>query len=148
MSGPPPASSWAPPPEFYLDENAVTRSVRRRLEELGYRVHTPAELYGSREAALGAEDIDWLPRAGRERWTIIARDAKVRERPAEIAAYRRARVHVFLLPGEALTVDLLRLVETNLAAICAIAAARTPVTWRLTRTGPEEYRIPGRRPGH
>lgn len=43
-SGPPPASSLATPPEFYLDENAVKRAVRRRLEELGYTVHTPAQL--------------------------------------------------------------------------------------------------------
>lgn len=38
-SEPPPASSWAAPPEFYLDENSVTRMVRRLLTSLGYRVH-------------------------------------------------------------------------------------------------------------
>jgi hypothetical protein len=52
-SEPPHASSWATPPEFYLDENTVTRSVRRLLNELGYVVHTPAELFGSRERSLG-----------------------------------------------------------------------------------------------
>jgi PIN like domain len=135
-SGPPPASSWATPPEFYLDENAVTRSVRRRLAELGYQVHTPAELYSSREAAL---DADWLPAVGSNRWTIIGRDAKTRERPAELAAYQRARVHVFLLPGEALAAELLRLVEVNLTAICTIVATSPPGTWRLTRTGPDPY---------
>lgn len=135
----------ATPPEFYLDENAVTRSVRRRLEELGYTVHTPAELYGSREAALGAEDTDWLPRVGRHRWTVLGRDAKIYERPAELEAYRRARVHVFLLPGQALVVELVHLVEVNLAAISAIAPSRTPGTWRLTNTGPQPYPIPGRR---
>jgi hypothetical protein len=30
-SEPPHVSSWATPPEFYLDENTVTRSVRRLL---------------------------------------------------------------------------------------------------------------------
>jgi hypothetical protein len=34
-SGPPPASSWAAPPEFYTDENTGTRAVRRRLTDLG-----------------------------------------------------------------------------------------------------------------
>jgi PIN like domain len=144
-SGPPPASSLATPPEFYLDENAVTRSVRRRLEELGYTAHTPAELYGSREAALGAEDTDWLPRVGRHRWTVPGRDAKIYERPAELEAYRRARVHVFLLPGQALVVELVHLVEVSLAAICAIAPSRTPGTWRLTNAGPQPHPIPGRR---
>ena len=53
-SGPPPASSWAAPPEFYLDENAVTRTVRRLLVELGYGCHTPPEIFGSRAESLGA----------------------------------------------------------------------------------------------
>src|ERR1035441_3939381 len=93
-SGPPPASSWATPPEFYLDENVATRSVRRRLEEPGYTVHTPARLYGSREAAQGARDTDWLARAGRHRWAVIGRDAKIYERPAELDAHLRARAQV------------------------------------------------------
>jgi hypothetical protein len=54
----------AAPPEFYADENTVTRSVRNLLTRLGYILHTPAELYGSREAALGARDEDWLAKVG------------------------------------------------------------------------------------
>jgi hypothetical protein len=73
--------------------------VRRRLEELGYTVHTPAQLYGSREAALGAEDTDWLPRVGRHRWTVIGRDAKIYERPAELEVYMRVRVQVSCFPA-------------------------------------------------
>jgi hypothetical protein len=138
----------ATPPEFYLDENVVTRSVRRRFEELGYTVHTPAQLYGSREAALGAEDTDWLPRVGRHRWTVIGRDAKIYERPAELEAYKRARLHVFLLPGQARAAELVHLVEINLAAICAIASDRTPGTWRLTNTGLQLYEFPKRRRSH
>lgn len=119
--------------------------MRRRLEELGYTVHTPARLYGSHEAAQGAQDTDWLLRVGRHRWTVIGRDAKIYERPAELDAYLRARVQVFLLPGEARVAQLIHLVEVNLAEICAITAARTPGTWRLTLTGPESYQIPSRR---
>jgi hypothetical protein len=145
MSGPPPASSWATPPEFYLDENTATRSVRRRLEELGYSVHTPARLYGSHEAAQGAEDTDWLPKVGRNGWAIIGRDAKIYERPAELDAYMQARVQVFLLPGQARVAELVHLVEINLTGICAITAGRAPGTWRLTKTGPELYQIPQRR---
>ncbi len=117
--------------------------MRRRLDELGYVVHTPAQLYGSREAALGAEDTDWLPRVGRNRWTVIGRDAKIYERPAELEAYKRARVHVFLLPGQALVAELVHLVEVNLAGICALAPSRSPGTWRLTLTGLVLYQIPG-----
>src|SRR5579863_9054885 len=119
-SGPPRASSWATPPQFYADENSVTRSVCRLLRGLGYVMHTPAELYGSREAASGAVDEDWLARGAPRRWIILGRDRKIYERPHELEAYRHARVQVFLLPGEARAVELARLVEVNLAEICAI----------------------------
>jgi hypothetical protein len=102
-------------------------------------------LYGSREAALGAPDTDWLPKVGHRGWTIIGRDAKIYERPSELDAYLRARVQVFLLPGEARVEQMIALIDACLAGICAIAAGRNPGTWRLTRTGPEPYAIPGAR---
>src|ERR671931_2568906 len=115
-SGPPHASSWAGgPPEFYLDENSVTRSVRRRLSELGYTVHTPWELYGSREEALGANDQDWLPKVGKNGWAVIGTDLKIFERPEEPAAYRATKVHVFLLPGQSKRARRVALVEVCLA---------------------------------
>ena len=134
-SGPPPASSLAAPPEFYADENTVTRSVRNLLNGLGYVLHSPAELYGSREAALGARDEDWLARVGRHQWTVLGRDLKIYERPSELAAYRASKLQVFLLPGQARAAELVELVETNLAQICAISSSRQPGTWRLTVDG-------------
>ena len=131
----------ATPPEFYADENTVTRSVRNLLTGLGYVLHTPAELYGSREAALGARDEDWLAKVGRRRWTVLGRDLKIYERPSELAAYRASRLQVFLLPGEARAAELVELVEVNLAQICAIASTRQPGTWRLTRKGPQPLEI-------
>jgi hypothetical protein len=89
----------AAPPEFYADENTVTRSVRSLLTGLGYILHSPAELYGSREAALGARDEDWLAQVGLRQWTVLGRDLKIYERPSELAAYRASRLQVFLLPG-------------------------------------------------
>lgn len=145
-SGPPPASSWAAPPEFYTDENITTRAVRRYLTRLGYVVHTPAELYGTRDAASGARDEDWLSRVGPRGWTVIGRDAKIYERPAELDAYRRARIHIFLLPGQALVAELVHLIEVNLADICTLASSSQPGTWRLTIKGPEPYDVPATRP--
>jgi PIN like domain len=107
-------------------------------------VHTPAELYGSRDAALGADDDDWLPRVGRRGWTILGRDLKIYERPHELKAYRDAHVKVFLLPGEALSAELARLVEVNLAQMCAISAGRQAGSWRLTSDGPVPYDTRGR----
>lgn len=139
MSAPPSASDWASPPEFYLDENVVSKSVRRRLRVLGYAVHTPQELYGSRAVSSGTRDEDWLARVSPHGWTVIGRDAKIMERPNELAAYRAARLHMFLLPGQATTVRLVHLVEVNLSDMCMYASGRTPNVWRLTDTGPELY---------
>jgi enoyl-CoA hydratase/carnithine racemase len=50
----------ATPPEFYADENVVTRSVCRRLKQLGYVVHTPSELsakFGSVEVTVGLHPL-------------------------------------------------------------------------------------------
>jgi hypothetical protein len=96
----------------------VTRSVRRLLVRLGYAVHTPAELFGDREASLGVPDEEWLRRVGQRRWAVIGRDLKIYERPSELEAYRQARIQVFLLPGQALAADLLHLVEVNLSSMC------------------------------
>ena len=136
----------AAPPEFYADENTVTRSVRDLLTGLGYVLHSPAELYGSRDAALGARDEDWLARVGRHRWTVLGRDLKIYERPSELAAYRASRLQVFLLPGQARAAELVELVAVNLAQICAIASTRQPGTWRLTSRGPQPFEIAERRP--
>jgi PIN like domain len=131
----------AAPPEFYADENTVTRSVRNLLTGLGYILHTPAELYGSRDAALGARDEDWLAKVGHHRWTVLGRDLKIYERPSELAAYQASRLQVFLLPGQARASELVELVEVNLTQICAIASIRQPGTWRLTRSGPQPLTI-------
>jgi hypothetical protein len=111
----------AAPPEFCADENTVTRSVRNLLTRPGYILHTPAELYGSREAALGARDEDWPAKVGRHHWTVLGRDLKIYERPSELAAYQASRLQVFLLPGQATASGLVGLAEINLAQICAIA---------------------------
>lgn len=144
-SGPPHASSWATPPEFYADENVVTKSVRRLLSGLGYTIHTPWELYGSRYEAQGAPDEDWLGRVSQRGWAVLNRDAKIYERPSELEAYRRARVQVFLLPGEARAAELAQLVANCLREMCTIASSRDPGTWRLTEKGVVQYEIPADR---
>ena len=78
----------AAPPEFYLDENIAGRTIAHGFRVLGYVVHTPAELYGSREVAEGIRDETWLADVGPRRWVAISRDTKIMQRPAELAALR------------------------------------------------------------
>nr|WP_239071279.1 hypothetical protein [Amycolatopsis sp. SID8362] len=144
-SEPPHACSWAAPPEFYLDENAVTRSVRRFLTNLGYTCHTPPEVFGTRAESLGAADTEWLGRIAGTGWVVLNRDAKIMERPDELAAYRSAKVHMFYLPGEATRDLLLHLVETNLTNIITLSADRTPDVWKITRHGVERFVVRKRR---
>jgi hypothetical protein len=134
-SAPPPASSWAAPPEFYLDENSVSRSVRRFLTGLGYVVHTPGELFGSWAEASGAPDTEWLRRVSGTGWAVIGRDAKIAERPHELAAYRAAHVHMFLLPGEATLQELVDLLAAYLTHICTAWANKRPGIWKIRASG-------------
>jgi hypothetical protein len=144
MSGPPLASSWAAAPtEFYLDENACGRTVRRRLVDLGYIVHTPGELFGSWNEARGTEDEDWLPLIGRHRWAVIGTDLKIFERPQELSAYRSAKINAFLLPGQSKVTERIALIDACLAEMCAKCAARQVDVWKMTNHGLERYPIPG-----
>ncbi|MFJ2033760.1 hypothetical protein [Streptosporangium sp. NPDC087985] len=142
MSGPPPASSWATPPEFYLDENSVSRSVRKLLAELGYLVHTPAELFGSRDEALVAPDERRLPLVGQRGWLVIACDIRIFERPHEYEAYLKAKVAVFLLPGESKIEERKGLIVCNLSAMCSEASQLRSGVWRLTARGLDPYEAP------
>ncbi|WP_440100891.1 hypothetical protein [Streptosporangium sp. H16] len=144
-SEPPPASSWATPPEFYLDENSVSRSVRKLLGGLGYQVHTPAELFGSRDEALGVPDERWLPLVGQRGWLVIACDIRIFERPHEYQAYLLAKVAVFLLPGESKIEERKELITRNLSAMCSEASQLRAGVWRLTPRGLEVYEPPATR---
>jgi hypothetical protein len=116
------------------------------LTDLGYKVHSPAELFGSRDDAEGTEDEVWLPIVGKRGWLIIATDLKIFERREEYEAYLRARVAVFLLPGQSLTVERVALVERNVAAMCSEASQRRAGVWRLTHSGIEVYHPPAAKP--
>jgi hypothetical protein len=132
-SEPPHASSWAAPPEFYLDENIAGRTLARSLRDLGYVVHTPPELYGSRAAAEGTRDEVWLADVARYRWTVVSRDTKILERPREIQAYKSAKLHMLLYPGQATANELVEAVQATLAEVCAASSRALPGVWRVRR---------------
>jgi hypothetical protein len=112
----------------------VTRRVRRFLAGLDYRVHTPGELYGTREEACGAPDTDWLRRVTGTGWVVLTRDQKITQRPHELAAYRTTGLHMFLLPGEATAQDLQDVLALHLRHICTVAGQRKPAIWKVTHS--------------
>jgi hypothetical protein len=116
--------------------------VRRLLVDLGYVVHTPAEVFGTREAALGASDELWLEKVAKSGWAVLNRDTNIMRRRDELAAYRRAGVHMFYLPGEAKVAVLVGLVSVNLVEICTVTASKKAKLWYLTPEGLEELILP------
>jgi hypothetical protein len=119
--------------------------VRRFLLSLGYACHTPPEVFGTRAESRGAADTEWLGRIARTGWVVLNRDAKIMERPEELAAYRAAKVHMFYLPGEATRDQLLNLVEVNLADIITVSGDRTPDVWKITHHGVARFIVRKRR---
>jgi hypothetical protein len=139
MSEPPLASFWAAPPEFYIDENMAGRTIVRFLRDLGYFVHTPTSVFGRERLDQGLDDDDWLPVIGSKGWVVFCRDQRILERPLELQAYLAAKVHMFLLPGNADRALILSLVSVNLREICALAVARRSNVYWLTPTNVIDY---------
>ena len=105
-------------------------------------MHTPAELFGSRDEALGAPDERWLPLVGQRGRPVIACDIHIFERPHEYQAYLRAKVAVFLLPGESKIEERKELIACNLSAMCSEASQLRSGVWRLTLHGLDPYEAP------
>jgi hypothetical protein len=59
-------------------------------------------IYGA-DAEERVDDETWLMRAGREEWIVLAKDTRIRRRPAELDAIRRGRLRVFCITTANLT---------------------------------------------
>ena len=69
----------------------------------------------------------------------ISRDQRILQRKFELRAYLDARVHMFLLPGEVTRAQIIELLGINLSEMCALAVARRPNVYWLTKRGVEPY---------
>ncbi len=108
------------------------RSVRRFIADLGYRVHTPAEVFGRQRLDAGLADEEWLPVIGVNGWAVFGRDHHILSRDLELRSYLKAKIHMFLLPGTATREKIVELLGINLADVCAAASARRPGVYWLT----------------
>lgn len=109
------------------------------LVDLGYVCHTPPEVFGTRAASQGVPDTVWLNKVAGSGWVVLNRDAKIMERPEELAAYRAAKVHMFYLPGEATRDRLKHLIATHLRDIVTYATDRKPEVWKITDRAVERF---------
>src|SRR5688572_17543917 len=82
-------------PEFFVDRSLARRVVARMLRDAGWSLRTHIEVYGAQDQEI--RDAEWLELCGREGWSVLTMDQRIRYRPAEIAAIRRHRVRAFAL---------------------------------------------------
>jgi len=87
--------------EFFLDRSLGRHRVAHALRAAGWTVRTHHEVFGERDEEV--PDVEWLELCGREDLPVLAKDRRLRYRPAEIRAIRRFGVRAFVLTGGSLT---------------------------------------------
>lgn len=85
-----------PRPLFFVDRSLGRLRVPRLLRAEGWSLLTMAEHYGE-QAGQSVADTDWLHLAGENGWPVLAKDERIRYRPAERAAIVRHGVRAFYL---------------------------------------------------
>lgn len=82
-------------------------------------------------------DEQWLAAAGREHWVVLTRDQNIRRRPAELAAFKAAKVVVFVLSqGNLSATETATIVTGAYARMMRMAkGARRPALFTLLRSG-------------
>ncbi len=102
----------------------------------------PGGVHGKRErppclvTSAAARDEDWIPIVAREGWSIITRDRRILERPAELEAVRDNGAKLFAITSrEALnTFGLLEVLMRRWRDIDTISATPGPYAYGLTRS--------------
>ena len=134
-SGKPSASSTASLPEprtLFIDRCAWSAALGRALSDAGvaFAVHHD-------HFAHDAPDEVWLSAAADRGWLVVTRDQRIRYRANELAAMRRARLHVFVFTQGGLTASETGsiLVRCHAAMLRNAANVPPPAFFSLTRAG-------------
>lgn len=90
------------PVVFLVDRSLGRHQLPEAIRELGYEVHTLQTVYGEQRAQRMADE-DWLRDAGRNGWTVLTKDERVRQRAVELDAVRLHKVKMFCLTSRSLT---------------------------------------------
>lgn len=122
-------------PEFLVDRSLGSVIVPTALTARGFTVHTLQTVYGE-AAARELDDEVWLLEAGKRNWIVLAKDERIRRRPNELAAIRKARVKAFYLTagglkGEVQAAILLK----HINRIIQGARKTGPMVWAVTESG-------------
>jgi hypothetical protein len=122
-------------PELFLDRSLGRRQVPDLLRAAGLRLRTLAEVYGV-PADESITDVDWLARAGRERWIVLMKDERIRYRPAERAALIEHCVKAFCLTsGNLRAAEMAQLYLTVLDKLTTACTDTGPFLYVVSRDG-------------
>ena len=121
-------------PEFFLDRSLARRVVAEALRSAGWSVRTHIEVFGDRDQEV--HDVEWLELCGREAWTVLTMDRRIRYHREEIAAIRRHGVKAFVLAsGNLAAPDQARRFIDNQAAIVAACGEAGPFVYAVRSDG-------------
>jgi predicted nuclease of predicted toxin-antitoxin system len=127
-------SSSASPPErpLFIDRCAWSGALGQALS----KAEIPFVAHHDRFAP-DASDEEWLTAAANQGWLVVTRDQKIRYRSNELAAMRRARLHVFVFTQGGLSAS-----ETGSIVVRCYSAMQNfattvppPAFFSLTRRG-------------
>lgn len=126
---------------FYIDAS-LPLQVRQALKLLRDDVVVPGE---PGRPAERSPDREWLTRAGSEDWVVILRDKRIRRRPGERDALRKAGVRAFVLTGAGNYTrwQIMALLTARWAAIERVALEHSgPYIYSVTQGGVERLSLP------
>jgi hypothetical protein len=130
-------------PLFFVDRSLGRIRLPTFLRTAGWSLVTMAEHYGE-EAGQAISDTDWLQLAGESGWPVLAKDERIRYRPAERAAIVAHGVRAFYLTSGNLTAQqMAEAFLTNQAAIWDRAAEQGPGLFAVTRTAVRQIDLDG-----
>lgn len=121
-------------PLFFVDRSLGRIRLPSILRAHDWSLVTMAEHYGER-AGQGVIDTEWLQLAGENRWPVLAKDERIRYRPAERAAILTHGVRAFYLTSGNLTAsEMAESFTANQDAIWERAREPSPGLFAVTRT--------------
>jgi len=124
--------------KFFVDNN-LSPHLARGMAAFGEDVTHLVEHYPADTA-----DSEWLPQIGQGEWILLTRDLRVRNKPAELAAYKEHRVGAFFIGGKDRSrCELIQQVVRNWPRIKELAARTSkPFAFRVPPSGTYVDRLP------
>lgn len=125
-------------PIFFVDRSLGGVRLPQLLRAEGWSLVTMSEHYGE-QTGQAVIDTDWLRLAGENGWPVLAKDERIRYRPAERAAILNHGVRAFYLTSGNLTAaQMAGAYVTNQAAIWSLCSGSGPGLFAVTQTSVRE----------